>query len=64
MVRRISLVGKQAIVHALRQEGRYVAMIGDRVNDVPALKSSRPTIAQGSRTQMARSVSDPGHDLR
>jgi magnesium-transporting ATPase (P-type) len=33
-------------------------MIGDGVNDVPALKSSRLAIAQGSGTQMARSVSD------
>jgi cation-transporting P-type ATPase E len=58
VVGRISPEGKQAIVQALGQEGRYVAMIGDGVNDVPALKSSRLAIAQGSGTQMARSVSD------
>jgi P-type E1-E2 ATPase len=58
VVGRISPEGKQAIVQALRDEGRYVAMIGDGVNDVPALKSSRLAIAQGSGTQMARSVSD------
>ena len=45
-------------MQALRDEGRYVAMVGDGVNDVPALKSSRLAIAQGSGTQMARSVSD------
>jgi magnesium-transporting ATPase (P-type) len=33
-------------------------MLGDGVNDVPALKQSRLAIAQGSGTQMARSVSD------
>jgi len=58
VIGRISPQGKQAIVQALRDEGRYVAMVGDGVNDVPALKSSRLAIAQGSGTQMARSVSD------
>ncbi len=58
VVGRISPEGKQAIVQALRDEGRYVAMVGDGVNDVPALKSSRLAIAQGTGTQMARSVSD------
>jgi P-type E1-E2 ATPase len=58
VVGRISPQGKQAVVQALRDEGKYVAMVGDGVNDVPALKSSRLAIAQGSGTQMARSVSD------
>ncbi len=46
------------MVEALRDAGRYVAMVGDGVNDVPALKASRLAIAQGSGTQMARSVAD------
>ena len=58
VVGRISPEGKQAIIQSLADQGRYVAMIGDGVNDVPALKSSRLAIAQGSGTQMARSVSD------
>jgi cation-transporting ATPase E len=58
VIGRISPEGKQAIIQALRDQGRYVAMIGDGVNDVPALKSSRLAIAQGSGTQMARAVSD------
>jgi len=58
VVGRIAPEGKQAIVQALQEEGRYVAMVGDGVNDVPALKSSRLAIAPGSGTQMARSVSD------
>ena len=33
-------------------------MLGHGVNDVPALKAARLAIAQGSGTEMARSVSD------
>jgi magnesium-transporting ATPase (P-type) len=58
VVGRISPEGKQQIVEALTDAGRYVAMVGDGVNDVPALKRSRLAIAQGSGTQMARSVAD------
>jgi magnesium-transporting ATPase (P-type) len=58
VVGRISPEGKQQIVQALADGGRYVAMVGDGVNDVPALKRSRLAIAQGSGTQMARSVAD------
>src|SRR5439155_19574012 len=36
----------------------YDAMIADGINDVTALKASLLAIAQGSGTQMARSVSD------
>jgi cation-transporting P-type ATPase E len=58
VVGRISPEGKRAIVGALNDAGRYVAMLGDGVNDVPALKAARLAIAQGSGAQMARSVSD------
>ena len=57
-VGRISPDGKRAVVAALAGAGRYVAMVGDGVNDVPALKEARLAIAQGSGAQMARSVAD------
>ena len=46
-VGRISPEGKRAVVEALTDAGRYVAMVGDGVNDVPALKQARLAIAQG-----------------
>ncbi|HEU4703596.1 MAG TPA: HAD-IC family P-type ATPase [Conexibacter sp.] len=58
VVGRISPEGKRRIVQALTAQGRYVAMVGDGVNDVPALKASRLALAQGSGTQMARAVAD------
>jgi P-type E1-E2 ATPase len=58
VVGRISPEGKRAVVQALRDRGRYVAMLGDGVNDVPALKAARLAIAQGSGTEMAKSVAD------
>jgi cation-transporting ATPase E len=55
---RISPQDKRRVIETLRDTGHYVAMIGDGVNDVPALKASRLAIAQGTGTQMARSVAD------
>jgi magnesium-transporting ATPase (P-type) len=57
-VGRISPDGKRAVVDALDEAGRYVAMVGDGVNDVPALKEARLAVAQGSGAQIARSVAD------
>jgi magnesium-transporting ATPase (P-type) len=57
-VGRISPENKRAVVGALAEGGRYVAMLGDGVNDVPALKQARLAIAQGSGTQITRSVAD------
>ena len=55
---RISPEGKKEYVERLGASGRYVAMVGDGVNDVPALKAARLAIAQGTGSEMARSVAD------
>jgi len=58
VIGRITPEGKRTVIEALRDAGKFVAMVGDGVNDVPALKASRLAIAQGSGSQMARSVAD------
>ncbi len=58
VIGRISPEGKRRVIEALTAAGRYVVMIGDGVNDVPALKAARLAIAQGSGSQMAKSVAD------
>ncbi len=58
VVGRITPDGKRRVVEGLRSAGRYVGMVGDGVNDVPALKASQVAIAQGSGAQMARTVAD------
>jgi magnesium-transporting ATPase (P-type) len=55
---RVAPADKRRIVEALRDGGSYVAMVGDGVNDVPALKAARLAIALGTGTQMARAVAD------
>jgi magnesium-transporting ATPase (P-type) len=58
VIGRISPEGKQHVIETLTARGRYVAMIGDGVNDVPALKAARLAIAPGTGAQMAKSVAD------
>ena len=45
-------------MEALGRRGRYTAMVGDGVNDVPAMKAARLAVALGSGSQIARGVSD------
>ncbi|MFN8163635.1 MAG: HAD-IC family P-type ATPase [Solirubrobacterales bacterium] len=55
---RIKPEQKKALIAALVDAGRYVAMIGDGVNDVPALKRARMAVAMGSGTQVTKGVAD------
>ena len=55
---RIAPEQKKALIEALRASGRYTAMIGDGVNDVPALKQARLAVAMGSGAQVTKGVAD------
>jgi cation-transporting ATPase E len=49
---------KEQLMAALRERGAYVAMIGDGVNDVLALKKSHIGIAMNSGSAITRNVAD------
>ena len=55
---RITPEQKQALVDALIEQGRYVAMMGDGVNDVLSLKKAKLGIAMQSGSNATRNVAD------
>lgn len=55
---RITPDQKERLVDSLRAQGAYVAMIGDGVNDVLAIKKANIGIAMNSGSAAARNVSD------
>lgn len=55
---RITPEYKKLLVASLTQQGEYVAMVGDGVNDVPALKQARLGIAMNDGAQITRDVAE------
>lgn len=55
---RVAPALKADLVEALRLAGRYVAMIGDGVNDILSLKKSNLAVAMGAGTQATKGVAD------
>ena len=55
---RVSPEDKERVVESLRRQGRYVAMIGDGVNDARALKHAHVGVAMRSGSPVTRDVAD------
>lgn len=53
---RVTPAQKEAIVKALKQEGEIVAMTGDGVNDIPAMKASDCAIAMNNGSDATKGI--------
>jgi cation-transporting ATPase E len=55
---RITPDTKRQLIKAMVKRGRYVAMVGDGVNDVPAFKEAQLAIAMNDGAQISKDVAD------
>lgn len=55
---RVSPLQKMQITSTLAKEGHFVAVTGDGVNDVPALKQAHIGVAMGSGTDLAKDTAE------
>jgi cation-transporting P-type ATPase E len=55
---RIEPESKRRIIRALRHRGEHVAMVGDGVNDVPALKEADLAIVMNDGAQITKEIGD------
>jgi len=58
VVGRITPAQKVRVVSSLRRQGHYVAVVGDGVNDAPALQAAQVGVAMRSGSTVARDVAD------
>ena len=58
MFARIEPDTKRKLIAALKRQGQYVAMVGDGVNDVPALKEAHLAVAMNDGAQIAKDIAD------
>ena len=55
---RVSPKQKKALVQALQRQGHFVAMMGDGINDISAMKESNCSISVNTGSEITKSIAD------